>query len=156
MIDRIRHDIQERLDQLLAEIDKLRRALTALDPRGHSASRRPAPDARPAAKRRPAPAARSSTPAPTQSPARTARAASETAGSSRTPPGWTRAAVLAALSAERPLTAGEVAAATGLARATVSPTLSRLAKNGEVAKAHRGYQLAADPRGGAEAAIPTA
>ena len=32
MIDRIRHDIQERLEQLVAEAEKLRRALAALDP----------------------------------------------------------------------------------------------------------------------------
>jgi len=36
LIDRIRHDIQQRLDQLLAEADKLRRALAALDPRERS------------------------------------------------------------------------------------------------------------------------
>jgi DNA-binding IclR family transcriptional regulator len=36
-----------------------------------------------------------------------------------------------------------VADKTGLARATVSTTLSTLAKNGEVQKAERGYQLAA-------------
>ena len=33
LIDRIRHDIQQRLEQLLAEADKLRHALAALDPR---------------------------------------------------------------------------------------------------------------------------
>jgi CRP-like cAMP-binding protein len=37
------------------------------------------------------------------------------------------------------MTAGEVAAATGLERATVSTTLSRLAKSGEILKADRGY-----------------
>ena len=37
LIDRIRHDIQQRLDQLLAEADKLRHALAALDPRERSA-----------------------------------------------------------------------------------------------------------------------
>ena len=36
MIDRIRHDIQQRLDQLLAEAEKLRHALAALDPRERS------------------------------------------------------------------------------------------------------------------------
>src|ERR1700719_1545388 len=36
LIDRIRHDIQHRLDQLLAEADKLRHALAALDPRERS------------------------------------------------------------------------------------------------------------------------
>jgi hypothetical protein len=36
LIDRIRHDIQQRLEQLLAEADKLRHALAALDPRERS------------------------------------------------------------------------------------------------------------------------
>jgi CRP-like cAMP-binding protein len=39
------------------------------------------------------------------------------------------------------MTAGEVASATGLGRASVSTTLSKLAKSGEVSKAERGYQL---------------
>lgn len=39
------------------------------------------------------------------------------------------------------MTAGQVAEATGLARGTVSTTLSKLAKTGVVAKAARGYQL---------------
>jgi DNA-binding transcriptional ArsR family regulator len=58
-----------------------------------------------------------------------------------TPRGATKAAVLAALSTDRGLTAGEVAAVTGLARSTVSSTLSKLAKSGEVDKADRGYRL---------------
>ncbi len=41
------------------------------------------------------------------------------------------------------MTAGEVAAATGLARATVSTTLSKLATSGAIAKAARGYQIKA-------------
>ena len=40
------------------------------------------------------------------------------------------------------MTAGEVAAKAGLPRATVSTTLSKLAKTGEVQKAERGYRLA--------------
>jgi hypothetical protein len=39
------------------------------------------------------------------------------------------------------LTAAEVATVTGLARPTVSTTLSRLAKAGDVVKAERGYRL---------------
>jgi DNA-binding transcriptional regulator GbsR (MarR family) len=39
------------------------------------------------------------------------------------------------------MTAGEVAKATGLARPTVSTTLSKLAKSGEAVKAARGYGL---------------
>jgi DNA-binding IclR family transcriptional regulator len=51
--------------------------------------------------------------------------------------------VLAALSERDAMTAGEVAAATGLGRGTVSTTLSKLAKTAEVRKAERGYQLRA-------------
>jgi DNA-binding transcriptional regulator GbsR (MarR family) len=40
------------------------------------------------------------------------------------------------------MTASEVANATGLGRASVSTTLSKLAKTGEITKATRGYQLA--------------
>ena len=39
------------------------------------------------------------------------------------------------------MTAGEVASLTGLGRASVSTTLSKLAKTGEVRKAARGYQM---------------
>jgi DNA-binding IclR family transcriptional regulator len=39
------------------------------------------------------------------------------------------------------MTAGEVASAIGLPNATVSTTLSRLVKSGEVLKAERGYRL---------------
>jgi DNA-binding IclR family transcriptional regulator len=46
-------------------------------------------------------------------------------------------------------TAGEVATATGLGRASVSTTLSKLAKSGEVTKAARGYQLAGRTAAGA-------
>ncbi|MGO9899146.1 MAG: helix-turn-helix domain-containing protein [Solirubrobacteraceae bacterium] len=59
----------------------------------------------------------------------------------RTAPGATKAAVLAALKGGSAMTAGEIAAATGLGRATVSTTLSKLAGSGEIAKAARGYQI---------------
>jgi DNA-binding IclR family transcriptional regulator len=57
------------------------------------------------------------------------------------------------------MTAGEIAAATGLGRATVSTTLSKLATSGAITKAARGYQLrhdsdAADVEGGGEAGTP--
>ena len=66
----------------------------------------------------------------------------------RTAPGATKTAVLQALSGGDALTAGQVAAATGLGRGTVSTTLSKLAKSGEVTKAARGYQLAGQPTPG--------
>ncbi len=39
------------------------------------------------------------------------------------------------------MTAGEIAAVTGLGRATVSTTLSKLATSGAITKAARGYQI---------------
>jgi DNA-binding transcriptional regulator GbsR (MarR family) len=61
----------------------------------------------------------------------------------RTASGATKSAVLAALASGNAMTAGEVANATGLGRVRVSTTLSKLAKTGEITKATRGYQLAA-------------
>ncbi|HEX8159347.1 MAG TPA: MarR family transcriptional regulator [Solirubrobacteraceae bacterium] len=121
MIERIRHDIQERLEQLLAEADKLRRALAALDPRDRSPAAPPAAPAAPPAQ----PRTRSPKPA---------------AARARTAPGATKTAVMDALADGGAKTAGEVAEATGLARGTVSTTLSKLAKSGEVLKADRGYR----------------
>lgn len=57
------------------------------------------------------------------------------------PTGSTKARVLHALSADTGLTATDVATATGISRGTVSTTLSRLAKSGEIVKAERGYRL---------------
>jgi DNA-binding transcriptional ArsR family regulator len=59
----------------------------------------------------------------------------------RTAQGETKTVVLEALASGEAMTAGEVASATGLGRGTVSTTLSKLAKSGEVTKAARGYQL---------------
>ena len=70
---------------------------------------------------------------------RTSESASATNG--RTAPGATKASVLAALAGGDAMTAGQVATKAGLARPTVSTTLSKLAKTGEVQKAARGYRL---------------
>jgi hypothetical protein len=113
LIDRIRHDIQQRLDQLLAEADKLRHALAALDPRERSAPKPKTTRSRPAAKRAKMPDAPKQTPTRTRT--RTARTTNRASASMRTAPGETNAKVLAALSSEGGLTAGEVAKATGLA-----------------------------------------
>jgi DNA-binding transcriptional ArsR family regulator len=153
VIDRIRHDIQQRLDQLLAEADKLRHALAALDPRERSAPKPKATRPQPAGKRT------AKTPeAPKQTPARsrtrTATATNGASASTRTAPGQTKAKVLSALSSDGALTAGEVAKATGLARPTISTTLSKLSKTGEVVKADRGYRLPSTKRGSANAVEP--
>jgi DNA-binding transcriptional ArsR family regulator len=123
VIDRLRKEIQERLDQLLHEAERLRGALAALDPRGRSSA-----TARPVALQ-----PRSTT--------TRRRQPQRTKARRRTAPGATKSRVLGALSNGKAMTAGEVAAATGLARGTVSTTLSKLAKSGEVLKADRGYRL---------------
>jgi hypothetical protein len=72
------------------------------------------------------------------------------------PPGQAKTKVLAALSSAQALTAGEVATATGLARPTVSTTLSKLSKTGGRVKAEpiaspaptAGPQALANPRAG--------
>jgi uncharacterized membrane protein len=150
VIDRLREQIQQHLDQLSGEADRLRKALAALDPRSSSA---PAPKATspaaPARKRTQATAAGSKAPATKSAPAR--RTSQSPARSrQRTAPGATKAAVLAALAGGTGMTAGQVADKSGLPRGTVSTTLSRLAKNGEVQKAQRGYRL--PPTGGRSAA----
>jgi len=61
--------------------------------------------------------------------------------SGRTASGATKSAVLAVLASGDAMTAGEVANATGLGRASVSTTLSKLSKTGEVTKAARRYQI---------------
>ena len=50
--------------------------------------------------------------------------------------------MLTALADGEAMTAGQVADKTGLARGTVSTTLSKLARSGEVQKAERGYRIA--------------
>lgn len=171
MIDRIRRDIQALLDELLGEIDRLRRALAALTSRGSEADDAdrtvPVPSSASAGEsaakssrvsaRRTARTRKASVP---PRPAAQTRAGSAAAPArARTAPGATKAAVLAALTDGSALTAGEIAAATGLARATVSTTLSRLAGSGEVTKAARGYQIrqsdAAAVDGAGDAGTPT-
>jgi DNA-binding MarR family transcriptional regulator len=107
-------------------------------PAASSTSTRTAPVRKPtrAAKPKPAP--------PATRPARTRRAAASNAATNgRRTHGATKSSVLAALAGGEAMTAGQVATKAGLARPTVSTTLSKLAKTGEVQKADRGYRLPA-------------
>jgi len=178
MLEQVRRDIKNRLDELLGEADKLRRALAALGSResaaapsassppkvrsrrsdSHSTSRTATPkSARLRANATTAATARSRQPAKAPA-AASGRAKSRAA---RAAPGATKSAILAALATDSAMTAGEIATATGLGRATVSTTLSRLAKTGEVTKAPRGYQItkqtstpaAADATGSADSRV---
>jgi DNA-binding MarR family transcriptional regulator len=73
---------------------------------------------------------------------RAQRTAASTPGSDgRSTPGAAKASVLAALAGAEAMPAGQLATKAGLARPTVSTTLSKLAKTGEVQKAERGYRL---------------
>lgn len=62
-------------------------------------------------------------------------------GTGRSQSGQTKNAVLAALAKSGPMTASQVAAATGMKTTTISSTLSKLTKSGEAVKATRGYSL---------------
>jgi len=160
MSDELRREIQARLDELLGEADKLRRALAALGsadraappsasatpsaarervrpragsaPASRSATRKPA-------RRRPSASTAATSPSPQAAERPVARAARPAA---RPAPGATRHAVLAALAGGTAMTAGDIASATGLGGASVTATLSQLARVGEVTKAVRGYQIA--------------
>lgn len=162
MIDQLRGEIQQRLDQLLAEADKLQRALRALSRDGsapapaatqrmrslrrtnrsaQSTSQRARRAGRP---RRSGPRREDSGPAASaaSAPLRGRGSAPSAAGAGARSR-QTKSTILAALSNGEAMTAGDVAAVTGLGRASVSTTLSKLAKAGEVTKADRGYQRAA-------------
>ena len=143
MIDRLREQIHQYLDQLADEAERLRKALTALDPRSSKSPARKAPAQK---------AARTSAPRRNAPPATAPPAAPATRTPRRTAPGSTRASVLAALAGGEAMTASEVATKAGIARPTVATTLSRLAQTGEVQKAQRGYQLS--PVGGSTDAAP--
>lgn len=158
MLEEIRRDLQVRLDGLVDEAERLRNALAALGPvKSQSARTVRADRSRGGTPRRPSPASRGGTSrsaqatvAPTAGTRRKPAASSTSSrrnqaanGAPRAQSGGTKSSVLAALASGRPMTAGEVASATGLGRASVSTTLSKLAKSGEVRKAARGYERAA-------------
>ncbi|MGO9955585.1 MAG: hypothetical protein ACLP50_06310 [Solirubrobacteraceae bacterium] len=138
VLDQIIGAIEASIEELLREVERLRRALAALvpgtEPAGVKTSKKASSAAkRPRAATRRAPRTRTALVPPPSAAAAPAPA--------RTAPGATKAAVLAALGDGRAMTAGETATATGLGRATVSSTLSKLATSGTITKAERGYQL---------------
>lgn len=158
LIDRMRKDIQDRLETVLGEADKLRKALAALDPRSGPAptgdgSRR-STSARARGSRRSTASSSGSRRGRSAQAQRRSRSSQRRSGSRRTPPGATKNRVLEALSDGRPRTAGEVAEATGLARGTVSTTLSKLARAKQVVKAERGYRLPTEAAPGTAASAP--
>ena len=91
----------------------------------------------------PGPAAELTERAPRQRAAKRSRAAARPGAAKRAaaPRGHNQAKILAALKGSRPMTASEIARLTGISTATVSTTLTKMAKNGELTKAERGYRL---------------
>jgi CRP-like cAMP-binding protein len=125
---RIKH-IEEQLKQnqrLTDELERLRGALSRLEgearSRVGSGRRNRKPTAEPAAS------------------ATRTRAAKPASASARAPRGQNKAKVLEALK-DGPMTASEIAKATGIGTGTVSSLLTKMAKSGELAKAERGYEL---------------
>lgn len=122
---RIKH-IEDQLRQherLTNELERLRDALTRLEGAARSRVRA---SRRPAAK-------------PADGPTR-ASAAKRASAPARAPRGQNKAKVLEALKGG-PMTASEIAKATGIGSGTVSTLLTKMAKSGELAKAERGYKL---------------
>jgi CRP-like cAMP-binding protein len=140
-------------ERLSEELERLRDALGRLEgaARSRVSGRREAarPAGRSASRAKPAggtrsraaggdggarPAARSS------ARVKPAGAAPRTSAPARAPRGQNKAKVLEALK-DGPMTASEIANATGIATGTVSTLLTKLSKSGEVVKAERGYRL---------------
>jgi CRP-like cAMP-binding protein len=91
----------------------------------------------------PAPAAEPTERAPRQRAAKRSRAATRPSAGKRAsaPRGQNQAKIVAALKGSQPMTASEIARLTGISAGTVSTTLTKMAKNGELTKAERGYRL---------------
>jgi DNA-binding transcriptional ArsR family regulator len=89
------------------------------------------------------PAAESTARAGRPTPATRSRGAarSRAGGRGTAPRGQNKAKILAALEDGEPMTATEIARVTGISAGTVSTTLNKMAKTGELTKAERGYRL---------------
>jgi predicted Rossmann fold nucleotide-binding protein DprA/Smf involved in DNA uptake len=125
-IEQIEEQLRQQL-KLTDELERLRDALSRLEGKARSRVS--------AVRRTGKPAAR-----PAGSTRRT-RAAKPASVAARAPRGENKAKLLDALK-DGPMTASEIAKATGIATATVSTMLTRMVKTGELAKAQRGYRLA--------------
>jgi CRP-like cAMP-binding protein len=118
LVDRVRAELQGRIDELrplVREAASLEAALAALgDAKGSRPTRRRATRPR-------------------------RQAAANPPGRSQTARGQTRQQVIEYVSAHPESTAGDVAKALGLNRNSVATRLAQLAKSGELSKAARGY-----------------
>jgi predicted Rossmann fold nucleotide-binding protein DprA/Smf involved in DNA uptake len=125
-IKQIEEELKKR-QNLGDELERLRDALSRLEGEARSRVSRGRGRPKPKAKRAAGTAART-------------RAAKPASAPARAPRGQNKAKVLDALK-DGPMTASEIAKATGIGTGTVSTTLTKMAKSGEIAKAERGYKL---------------
>lgn len=120
----VAEDITARIRRLKEEIDALSAAKAALStrPTASRTTSRSMPQRRPNG--------------------RTSSATTRASSGTRAPSGATRQKVLDLLrETGESLTATDVAQRTGLGRASVSTTMSKLAKSGDIQKTDRGYQI---------------
>ncbi len=116
-------DHVNRNQRLADELERLRAVVKDLERMVSRVSGGPPPAAKPAAQAKPRAAAKRAT-----QPA-------------RTPRGQNKAKILQALRGREPMTASQIAKLTGIPAPTVSTTLTKMAKTGELVKAERGYTL---------------
>jgi DNA-binding transcriptional ArsR family regulator len=142
LLDRIRKEIEDRLEEVRAEEAQLLKLLKAMAPaNGDTPAATAAASSRRTRSAGPTRARRAAKRSAKTAGRRAKSATSAVAATSRTAPGETKTRVLKALADGKAKTAGEVATASGLARGSVSTTLSKLAKAGDVVKADRGYTI---------------
>jgi len=140
--EQVRERLKQSEDQVIQseriadELERLRDAVTDLE---RAILSRSSGD-RVAGPTEPAPQQRASKRSPA---AKRSRAATRPGAAERAiaPRGQNQAKILAALNGSQPMTASEISRLTGISAATVSTTLTKMAKNGELAKAERGYRL---------------
>jgi CRP-like cAMP-binding protein len=125
-------------DKLTDELERLRDALSRLEGAARSRVRTVRRTRTPGAK--PAGGATRTRAATSATAAKPATGAKSSTVPARAPRGQNKAKVLDALK-DGPMTASQIAKATGIAPGTVSTLLTRLAKTGELAKVERGYRL---------------
>jgi CRP-like cAMP-binding protein len=144
-ISQVEKQLRQHRD-LTDELERLRGALERLEGGVRARVRGGPSRAAASAQKTPAtakqPAARKETTTAKDTAAANRRAAARRPGrrAAPAPRGQTRAKVLEALK-PGPKTAGDIANETGIGRGSVSTTLTKLAKAGEVVKADRGYRL---------------
>ena len=132
-------DELDRLRDALSRIEGAARSRVVAGPRGRRPAGKPAHSAKRAGTAKPASPAKRAGTAKQASPAKPTRAR---AGAPR---GQNKAKVLDALKGGDPMTASEIAKATGISAGTASTLLNKMAKTGELAKAERGHTLPQRP-----------